>query len=542
MKKKGSTGLILLILIYVSLGIPNFVWAENQDMNIMQHKIIYGIKGKGEQSNPYIIKSEDDLITISKAVNKGEVDPDSYYFLDSDIELNPGYSFKYIPEYGLIEVREGLTFVCYIGTENTGEVAFTVKESGTENFYNWDLTSKIYPTVINETTMNINGHKLNLWNPIGTKDHPFSGYFQGNNHYINGLFVYKNKYADNESIGLFGYVKGCDKSQRAQINNILVCNSFIGCCNYKDIIAGGIAGNVENAIIDSCRNNSNVSNKVTEDGIQTSVGGIVGSLLSYSEVVNCVNSGFISSKSCKVSCCGGIAGYIGAFSKINDSYNLGSVVSNSNYRSYSGGIIGAAYYLSEINNCNNLGKIRSISDFALNYGFAYSGGISGRLCNSTVDKCHNWGQIYSSCNSSDSCSGGVAGFSESGTIRNCNNSSNVFSLGGNTVCSGGIVGYALYGELEHSCNGGKVENVTCGNIACCGGLVGKLEEGKVECCYNRTEDLHISVRSGEKFIGSLFGYVKIKRVWSISKCYYDNTLKTELNPVGNYDKSILEYI
>ena len=115
-------------------------------------------------------------------------------------------------------------------------------------------------------------------------------------------------------------------------------------------------------------------------------------------------------------------------------------------------------------------------------------------------------------------------------------------MGGNTVYSGGIVGYALYGELEHSCNGGKVENVTCGNIACCGGLVGKLEEGKVECCCNKTEDLHISVRSGEKFIGSLFGYIEIKREWSISKCYYDNTLKTELNPVGNYDKSILEYI
>lgn len=63
------------------------------------------------------------------------------------------------------------------------------------------------------------------WEPIGSKDKPFTGTFNGNGFYINGQTISSH---NKENIGLFGYAKG------ALLHNIELRNLDISICAFPD--------------------------------------------------------------------------------------------------------------------------------------------------------------------------------------------------------------------------------------------------------------------------------------------------------------------
>lgn len=79
--------------------------------------------------------------------------------------------------------------------------------------------------------------KIKSWTPIGTSKSPFEGTFDGNGHYIAGLFTK----AGSETFfqGLFGFLK------KATVKNTHIRYSHIIAYNYVGAIAGYISYNTQ---------------------------------------------------------------------------------------------------------------------------------------------------------------------------------------------------------------------------------------------------------------------------------------------------------
>ncbi|MBR6647161.1 MAG: hypothetical protein IKL09_06575, partial [Clostridia bacterium] len=210
------------------------------------------------------------------------------------------------------------------------------------------------------------------WSPIGTKDHPFRGIFNGNGYVIYNLTI-NNTNADYQ--GLFGYSKETNMTNVYLHNITIVSNNYVGgICGYTTgqsnisncFVSGTIEGNLYiggicGYILNETHNykdykfntiiskNNNVANIV---GVKN-VGGIVGlsitsetssvyygMIYSYVTINKSINSGTI----CGESNIGGILGH--SFTKSNTSstntsvwncLNVGKILSNINY---AGGIVG----------------------------------------------------------------------------------------------------------------------------------------------------------------------------------------------------------
>lgn len=161
------------------------------------------------------------------------------------------------------------------------------------------------------------------WTPIGSStSKSFTNSFTGCDHSINGLYI--NKPANNQGNynGLFGSIKGTAAAY-AEVTGLTVYGE-ISANNY----VGGIAGNMQYAVIDTCANYASVS------GTQR-VGGIVGNLQDKgSKVLNCYNIGAISGS-------GHHAGIVGQLQNVNgvvtNVYNVGSIEENANAAACVGG-------------------------------------------------------------------------------------------------------------------------------------------------------------------------------------------------------------
>ncbi|MBO7432258.1 MAG: hypothetical protein J6U13_00750, partial [Salinivirgaceae bacterium] len=169
------------------------------------------------------------------------------------------------------------------------------------------------------------------WTPIGTKDKPFAGTFDGNGHTISGLYfenTTNSNYPDGGNyVGLIGYAKG--SGGNGAIKNVGVIDSYIHGCQY----VGGICGQ---------------AGVFTYDGYFPIT------------ITNCYNTGTISGSSSYV---GGICGYEGT---TTNCYNTGTV---SGSDEYVGGICGCSgaqincYYLAGCGSKNTLGVSATTAEF-----------------------------------------------------------------------------------------------------------------------------------------------------------------------------------
>ncbi len=159
--------------------------------------------------------------------------------------------------------------------------------------------------------------KFVKWTPIGTKDNPYIGTFDGQGHTVSGLYFNDDQM---HYVGFFGYVGSGDET-KGVVKNVGVVNSYIK--GYVEV--GGVVGYNQGIV-------SNSYNASAVNGKNQYVGGVVG----YNDkgtVSNSYNTGAVSGNSHVV---GGVVGY-NISGTVGNSYNAGPVYCGGQYF---GGVVG----------------------------------------------------------------------------------------------------------------------------------------------------------------------------------------------------------
>ena len=253
------------------------------------------------------------------------------------------------------------------------------------------------------------------WDAIGySSSYYFSGTYDGGNFTISGLYTKSGSSSTYSYQGLFGYVRGQSKIDKAIIKNVGIIDSNIQGYQY----VGGVVGYAYYSTVTNCYNTGSVT------GSGYYVGGVVG-YADSSTVTNCYNTGNITGSDYYV---GGVVGHADS-STVTNCYNTGSVT-GSDY--YVGGVVGWGVS-SIITNCYNTGTVT---------GGNYVGGVVGWVSSYvTITNCYNTGAV-----DGDSSTGGVVGRVSSSTITN-----NYY--GGNCTLSYGI------GDSSSNTGASKDENL-----------------------------------------------------------------------------------
>ena len=332
------------------------------------------------------------------------------------------------------------------------------------------------------------------YTPIGNSDHPFTGFFLGNDKaiYLNDAeMTVISKY-----YGLFGVVK------KAYIHGI---NLYINLFNESYSYIGGLAGKIETTLIENTIVHPTIQNKGTRiENYETNyIGGMVGDVSGESKISNSsVLDASIDATGC--SSIGGLAGSVkenagidtclfngtingdgwdlGAlvglsYGSINNSHALGSMTLKSGMRV--GGFVG---HLFEGTITNSYSKVSINYDIYSDGSSTFVGGFVGYSTDTKIEDCYATGDVTGS-----SCVGGFIG-SGRGKFTNCYASGDVK---GRQTRVGGFIGEVYDSEVNDSisfkqCGSfGKVTDKTgSSHDYYTGGFVGKSEDVvTVENCY-----------------------------------------------------------
>lgn len=347
---------------------------------------------------------------------------------------------------------------------------------------------------------------ITSYSPIGTKELPFNGKFDGKGYSIKGI-NFKSDISSSPYLGIFANIDG------AEISNLIVGQlgdklEVVGTAANGSAI-GGIVGNANNSSITSCTNNLSIAfSGIDADKILLCVGGILGAGVNSTvggdnSSAGCYNNGDIT--------CGSIA-----------NVQAGSTAAQF------GGIVGFAKSGDQkIIHCTNNGKVNAPS--------GRSGGIVGTIASGTVSYCINNGFIeddaigeYTGATDKYGIKrmGGIAGGSTgSNTImENCINNGNVFSYLGCRV--GGFSGH----------NEGMIKKCTnMGAILADNQVVGTTYHGAGWACgYNKSAEL-IEDCTGKGHVGSVKEY-KSNPSGAPAACHNNAVChyKTNYDPEKNY--------
>ncbi|HEY5511134.1 MAG TPA: GLUG motif-containing protein [Prolixibacteraceae bacterium] len=270
------------------------------------------------------------------------------------------------------------------------------------------------------------------WQPIGTKDLPFKGSFDGNTHTIKGMYI--NSVVGYQ--GLFGSLEGGTlEGGILKKINLIDCNITAGEIRMNLDFNGAIVGYNKNGIVEECT----FSGTLTNNG--NAAGGIVGkSEGTNARVAHCQNLGImIGNNGCRI---GGIVGYnVGGLIEYCSNY---ATIKGGSY--YTGGIAGQSYN-GTVKNCGNSADVG---------GSACVGGVVGVNMESLISNCYNTGNLsgYTQMEYGESYGedmGGIAGYN-SGTLTNCYNTGSI-----NTPAKeqgyyiGGVVGFNQDGSVINYC-------------------------------------------------------------------------------------------
>lgn len=376
--------------------------------------------GKGTDSDPYIIKTAEQLAYLSYVVNNDIEDTQNggyyskkTYSLENDLYLNDISKEEYFHHDSSAKKW----------TPIGGQVFHEFNVPTGDH-----LLSKIgnYCFVYNSEKKLVGYIDNNKFNKNETYyyTNPFKGKFLGNGHTIYGLYVKENK----TSAGLFG------STAFAIIENVNIDRAYIFGADY----VGGICGYASNYTnIDSCTVNAYIDGSYAVGGIVGRAGSVV------------LPGGSSAGETIRISNCKSY-GYIEAYE------NAGGIVAEITARNIS--ILGVMLEFhavqSNISGCANFAEVLSWRDGA--------GGIAA-LCSAeynslTIEKCYNKGSVEALNNA-----GGLIGecrfdYYASSKIKNCFNIGSVWAR----EMAGGLIGFAYANKLnysqpiEHCYNAGQI--------------------------------------------------------------------------------------
>ena len=280
------------------------------------------------------------------------------------------------------------------------------------------------------------------WIPIGTKELPFSGTFNGGGCTISGITINVGVEQD-LYVGLFGYSKGKIQNVNIAESNITITgDSTKQSTDYDHAYIGSVVG-YGNA--DSCNSSGTI-------------------------IINCKSS----ARSCYVYA-GGIVGR-GSASNCNNSGKISASVSSDSSKYafvYLGGICG---YGATISKCINTGAITA-SSLRNNAGLTV-GGIAG-VATTIVTCCNKANVTASGTFFTDVDIGGICGLGADGSSVSQAYNTGVIN-GPSESKAGGIIGYVGGdGNIKDSYNTGMIKGGWCGGIL--GSVFGSVT---ISNCYN----------------------------------------------------------
>ncbi|TCI21696.1 hypothetical protein EVJ34_10595 [Exiguobacterium sp. SL-9] len=291
--------------------------------------------------------------------------------------------------------------------------------------------------------------------PIGTRDKPFIGIFDGN-----GFSVSNYQLEHNESmthIGLFAYAKN------ATFRNLKVMDTqlTIGTDMNLELYGGALLGKGESVTIENIQIDSSVSVSI-QPLFKSTVGGIAGEIrgtsLRPSSVLNVSNGGTITGKY-------EIGGVVGSasYTTIESATNSGQIIGGGS----AGGIAGYLFQ-GKLYNSENEGAIKSVQR---------GGGVIGYASTVTIENASNGGKISSSGSWGDF--GGIVGYMTKSTLADAENFGS-FEAKGSSTYVGGLVGEASQDSIiRRGMNRSPIE--VQGYV---GGIVGSASQLFLEQTYN----------------------------------------------------------
>ncbi len=479
------------------------------------------LEGKGSSTNPYLIRTPEDLYHLADFIDSTQMEYSDYHFLVmNDIDCT-GKDFKPIGK----DTKFNGTF------NGNGKRIFGV------NYENL-----VYPA----------GRIIGFFGTIGEKGYIKDLTLEGS---ISGI-AYVGGYAGR----LYGTIDNCINRIVPKVSSSSngYCGGFVATANSGSLIRnsinevsitspksvlGGIAGNTTiGSAIENCVNKGDISCESTIVGgiaaqgagsfidcrnegkltLSQTGGGIVGSAQGSQVVVikNCHNTGVLTSTSGRT--LGGIVGSVPVSSTIEISDCSNSA--NISALSYVGGIAGEIRSGTTMTRCHNSGTIIALGTNTTFTGSA--GGIAGQFCGSTTNPsvmtdCYNIGNVGSHADYT----GGIAGKVTSATLRDCYNLGAVRATKGISSDSkkvwetGGICGNNT-GPLENCWNAGIVYSTGYA----VGGVSG-LPQAKLSGCFNLGD---VTVVGGADhpewggLAGGVFGYTA--STGEIIDCYNHGTI------------------
>ena len=320
------------------------------------------------------------------------------------------------------------------------------------------------------------------FDPIGTKEFPFTGRFDGLGFSIFAL----NIDSTSDYTGLFGYV------EKATVRNFTLSSGSVSGRDYT----GAAVGYAYDSIIENIINTQDVNGR-------SYVGGIVGAAVgSESKLTNLINVGTVRAtvgtaageNSFNV---GGIVGSLDNSKLDGTTYNLGAVIAGDS--SAVGGLVGRATN-STIGNENG-----EVIYNQLNVTGGHEvGGIVGQIDSSTVQNVANYGDISAQDFAEEDYQYHTADKQETGT------SDGVETVKVKVANVGGIVGSSASTKIDDAYNEGDV-NVTqisdathgdyyqAGNV---GGVVGRAKDTTISNAENKENYI-----AGAHNVGGIVGYL-----------------------------------
>lgn len=463
---------------------------QNGTFTISMREGNFGVKGTtdivnnpwGSQGNPFVIKTAQHLVNLSKIVNG-----DTPNNADTSQIVNSIYNSN---QYTHIVNNNTRTYKnCYF---------VIVKDI--------DMTGINFAPVGKSETYFFEGNVSGVKSIEDTSQQ---------NRFISNLTV---NLASTDNVGLFGYVRKTG-TETPYIKHIVLNNScsFVGKSNV-----GSIAGWAQDAIIQNCINNatvegkgenaggivgknfgtktSNCENHGTVKGVKN-VGGIAG-MLDWGVISNVQNSATVEASGEN---CGGIVGYMISYSTLKDVTNNAQV----NGGNKTGGVLG---YYEKSTQYSVQPPIYDLTNNKPVEGLSNVGGIIGCVAGNLTFDGNNENQKCTmsgvSVKGTFNVGGLVGGVENNSTVTLTNFTNNANVIGGYVV--GGLVGL-LRGAITSSVNNADITSEYnkagtpsgLSNGAYVGGIVG-VAYGTISHCYNSG---NISA-SGDNsdFLGGIVGY------------------------------------
>ena len=244
------------------------------------------------------------------------------------------------------------------------------------------------------------------WTPIGSRNSPYTGTFDGGGHILSGLTI---NHPETTNVGLFATIAGGGTVKNLTLDEVDITAGY-----YVGAVAGQNDGTIEN-----CSVTGSVASHV--DGNDGYVGGITGE-----------NRGTITgcAAACSVavangSYVGGIAGWHREGS-ITDCHSSATVTA----MAFVGGIAGQSN--ATITACYSTGDVTATKNSVVGYSFA--GGVVGYSTGAVLTACYATGSV----SGEGDYVGGVVGSNNNSTVTACYHATG--DVTGASGSTGGVVG------------------------------------------------------------------------------------------------------